>query len=483
MARPAIPPEEVKVLDINAAYHGVRTITLMERAGEAVARFVAEAYPPGSRVAVLCGKGNNGGDGFVAARHLMKGMRPDVFLAEPEDEVTTDLARANLYLVRGVSRPAKYMDPRQYDIFIDAMLGVGLKGRPREPYAGLIRALNRVKKPKVSVDVPSGWPTDLALRPDATVTFHAPKLGMSKKNSGRIVVADIGIPPEAERFCGPGDFSLLPSRRRDAHKGDSGRVLVIGGGPYSGAPAFTGMAAMRSGIDLVFVATPEPAATPVAIYSPDLIVRPLAGSVLGPEHVDGLLRMSEDFDAVAIGPGLGDSKQTALAVQRFVSRCRRPMVIDADAIGACGSKPGVLKGRTAVLTPHAGEFKQLTGKALPADDLDRRAEMVKEAAARLRCTVVLKGPTDVVSDGTYIKLNRTGNDAMTVGGTGDVLTGVISGLVAQKASPFAAARVGVFTAGLAGDLAFEERSYGLVATDVIDKVPIVLRRYLLGMSG
>jgi ADP-dependent NAD(P)H-hydrate dehydratase / NAD(P)H-hydrate epimerase len=481
VARSAIPPEEVKVLDINAAYHGVRTITLMERAGEAVARHILESYPPASRVAVLCGKGNNGGDGFVAARHLMKGMRPDVYLLEPESEVSTDLARANLHLVRGVSRPAKYMDPKQYDLLIDAMLGVGLTGRPREPYASAIKALNRVKKPKVSVDVPSGWPSDLAIVPDSTVTFHAPKLGMTKRNSGKIVVADIGIPPEAERLCGPGDFSLLPSRRRGAHKGDSGKVLVIGGGPYSGAPAFTGMAAMRSGIDLVYVATPEPAATPVAIYSPNLIVRPLAGTVLGPEHVEALLAMSSDFDAVALGPGLGDARQTMVAVQRFVSRCKKPMVIDADALGACGSKPNVLKGRTAVLTPHAGEFKKLTGRTPSADDHEKRAETVREAAAKLRSTIVLKGPVDVVSDGAFVKLNKTGNDAMTVGGTGDVLTGIIAGMVAQKASPFAAARIGVFTAGLAGDLAFEEKSYGLLATDVIDKVPIVLRRYMLGM--
>lgn len=483
MARTAIPPEEVKVLDINAAYHGVRTITLMERAGEAVARYVLENYPSGSRVAVLCGKGNNGGDGFVAARHLMRGMRPDVYLFEPESEISTDLAKANLYLVRGVARPAKYIDMRQYDLFIDAMLGVGLKGSPKEPYATAIKALNRLRKPKVSVDVPSGWPSNQAVLPDATVTFHAPKTGMTKRNSGRIFVADIGIPPEAETFCGPGDFSLLPPRRKHGHKGDSGKVLVIGGGPFSGAPAFTGMAAMRSGIDLVFVATPEPAATPVAIYSPNLIVRPLEGSVLGPEHVDQLIAMSKDFDAVAIGPGLGDARQTLLAVQKFVSRCGRPMVIDADAIGACGSKPSVLKGRTAVLTPHAGEFKKLTGKTVPSDDQEKRAEMAREAAARLRATIVLKGPVDVVSDGTYVKLNKTGNDAMTVGGTGDVLTGVISGFVAQKASPFAAARMGAFTTGLAGDLAFEERSYGLLATDVIDKVPIVLRRYLLGSSG
>jgi NAD(P)H-hydrate epimerase len=194
--------------------------------------------------------------------------------------------------------------------------------------------------------------------------------------------------------------------------------------------------------------------------------------------VDGLLSMSKDFDAVAIGPGLGNARQTVSAVQRFVSKCRKPMVIDADGIAACGSKPSVLKGRTAVLTPHAGEFKKLTKRAVPGDDLVKRAQAVKDAASRMRSTILLKGPVDVVSDGRYVKLNDTGNDAMTVGGTGDVLTGVVSGMIAQRATPFAAARIGVYTAGLAGDLAFEEKSYGLLATDVIDKIPIVLRRYL-----
>jgi len=483
VAKQAIPSVEVKVLDINASYHGVRTITLMEKAGKVVADHVLDSYPPNSRVAVICGRGNNGGDGFVAARHLLRNMRADVFLVESESAITTDLSRSNFNLVRGVSRPARFMDVKQYDVVVDAMLGVGLRGRPREPYASVIRSLNRTKKPKVSVDVPSGWPSDLAIRPSTTVTFHAPKTGMTRKNSGKIVVADIGIPPDAERYCGPGEFSLLPSRRKDSHKGDSGKVLVIGGGPYSGAPALAGMAAMRSGIDLIFVATPEPAATPVSIHSPNLIVRPLKGDILGPEHVQGLLTMSKDFDCVAIGPGLGDARKTINAVQRFISKCRKPMVIDADAISACGSKPQILRGKTGVITPHAGEFRKLTGKTVPGEDYEKRSQMVKDAAAKLRMVIVLKGPQDVVSDGKYVKFNKTGNDAMTVGGTGDVLTGLIAGLIAQKASPFAAGRMGVFGAGLAGDLAFEEKSYELLATDVIDKIPIVLRRYLMAVGN
>ena len=480
MSAPSIPPEEVRVLDINSSYLGVRTVHLMERAGEAVAKYVTDNYRPGSRVAVVCGKGNNGGDGFVAARHLSDAMQAHVFLVESEKEVTSDIARANLHMVPGEIRRAEAIDAKQYDVLVDAMLGVGLKGRPREPYAGIIKVLNGSRRPVISVDVPSGWPSELQVRPEATITFHAPKVGMTRANSGKIVVADIGIPKEAGLYCGPGEFALLPHRRKDSHKGDAGRVLVVGGGPYTGAPAFTGMAAMRSGVDLAFVATPEASALPVSIYSPNIIVRPLPGDIICQEHVGILLELSEEADVVAIGPGLGDAKDTMEAVRRFVSKCRKPLVIDADAIGACGARPHVLRGKTGVITPHAGEFRKLTGKSVPAEDGEKRMELVEDAASRLHMTIVLKGAVDVISDGTYIRLNRTGNSAMTVGGTGDVLTGVVAGILAQKATPFAAGRIGAFTAGVAGDLAFEEKSFGLLATDVIDKVPLVLRRYILG---
>ncbi len=478
MVGKAIPAEEVRVLDINAEHLGVRTISLMERAGAAVASFVSENSPPDARIAVVCGKGNNGGDGFVAARYLSRRHTVGVFLMEPVESTQSDISRTNLDMVMEIARPAEAMDLKQFEVVVDAMLGIGLAGRPREPYASMIKAVNSSRKQVVSVDVPSGWPTDMRVRPDVTVTFHAPKVGMTKKNSGRIVVADIGIPKDAETYCGPGEFCLVPPRRQDAHKGDAGRVLVIGGGPYTGAPAFAGMAAMRSGVDLTFVATPEPSALPVSIYSPNMIVHPLPGEIVAERHVDALLAWAKEADAVAIGPGLGAAKETMAAVQRFIQRCETPMVIDADAIGACGLRPQVLRKKRAIVTPHAGEFKKLTRKA-PPDEPEGRAAAVEEAAASLGVTIVLKGPVDVISDGEYVKLNRTGNSAMTVGGTGDVLTGVIAGILAQGASPFAAARVGTFATGVAGDLAFEEKSFGLLATDVIDKVPFVIRRYLM----
>jgi len=476
--RAAIPPEEVKVLDINSSYLGVRTITLMENAGAAVAKHVLGSLRGGGRVAIVCGKGNNGGDGFVAARYIATAStQVDLFLVEPESDVSSDISRANLERARECLKPIGQFEPRGYDVIVDAMLGVGLQGRPRDPYAKYIRIINQSKRTVVSVDVPSGWPSDLQVAPSATVTFHAPKTGMTPKNSGKIVVEDIGIPQEAELYCGPGEFSLLPRRSKDAHKGDAGRVLVIGGGPYTGAPAFTGMAAMRSGADLTFVSTPESSALPVAIYSPNIIVRPLPGDILDESHVDDLVDFSKGVDVVAIGPGLGNDSQTIEAVQQIIKKIDRPLVVDADAIGACGAKRDILRGKLGVITPHAGEFKKLTGKTLPVDDIDRRADEVLRAASALRMTVLLKGPIDVVSDGAHVKLNRVHNDAMTVGGTGDVLTGAVAGFMAQKASPFTAARLGAFTVGLAGSLAFEERSYGLLATDVIEKIPLVVRRY------
>ncbi|UCE45939.1 MAG: NAD(P)H-hydrate dehydratase [Methanobacteriota archaeon] len=479
VVRSAIPPEEVKVLDLNARHLGVRTIELMENAGAVVARHVLDGYPAADSVGVLCGRGNNGGDGFVAARYLSNDKRVTVFTLEEPSESMSDLTMENLSKVRGLSKNIVAFSAKEHDVVVDAMLGIGLRGRPREPYAKTIRNLNRSRKRVVSVDVPSGWPSDLSVRADATVTFHAPKKGMNRKNSGRIVVADIGIPDEAEKYCGPGDFSLLPARKPDARKGDAGRVLVIGGGPYTGAPAFAGMAAMRAGADLAFVATPEPAALPVAVYSPSLIVRSLEGERLSEDHVTELLTLSRSVDVVAIGPGLGSASETIRGVQRFVQRCAKPMVIDADAIHACGAQPQILRKKSAVITPHAGEFRRLTGKALGTDDPLKRGERVKEGATKLRATILLKGQVDVISDGTYIKLNRTGNNALAVGGTGDVLTGLVASLIAQGAQPFHAARIGAFAMGLAGDLAFEEKSYGLVATDVIEKIPIVLRRYEL----
>jgi NAD(P)H-hydrate epimerase len=477
-----ITATEMRVLDRNAQYFGVSILDLMEAAGKAVADAARDAFgASGRNVLVLCGTGNNGGDGLVAARHLAKEARVTVLLARSADQFTTDEARTNFERLRDVQILAG-LDRSEdaiakADLLIDALLGIGTEGALREPFASLIRQVNASGKPVLSVDVPSGFAADLAVRPAATVALHDVKEGMTPENSGRIIVADIGIPPKVARTIGPGEFVLYPIPRAGSHKGQNGRVLIVSGGPFTGAPALVAYGALGIGADLVHIATPALAASVVASYSPTFIVHPLVGHRLMREDLRQVLDLTAKADAVAIGPGLGDVEGTLEAIRDIVRQVTLPMVIDADAIHAVASEPKVLAGKRAVITPHSREFKVLTGKALP-DSPDERAEPVREASRALGVTILLKGPVDIVSDGTRVTFNYTGNPGMTVGGTGDVLCGVVAGFIAKGMSSYDAARLGAFANGYAGDLAFKEKSYGLTATDVAEHLGHVLNEFL-----
>jgi NAD(P)H-hydrate epimerase len=470
-----IEREEVQVLDINSEFLGVPTEVLMENAGWALAQEITSRFGSGLRIAILCGKGNNGGDGFVAARALTKSNRVRVFLALPPSEIGTPEARINFEKVEELHKVYSGEDLSGYDVLVDALLGVGSRGEPKGAYADIVKAINASGRPVVSADVPSGLGSALAVRPSLTVTFHDRKTGMDEAGCGEIVVADVGIPADAERFVGPGDLVHYPVPSPDAHKGQNGRLLVIGGGPYTGAPALAAMAAYRVGADLVFTACPESASGIVASFSPNLIVEPLKGRRLAPEHVEQLVIMAEGMDAVLLGPGLGDDPATLEAVRSFIARCHAPMVLDADAIKAVGGHLEILRNKTGVLTPHHRELELLVGHPVPSE---ARTEFAKELAKATGWTVLLKGRVDLITDGRQVKMNRTGNPGMSVGGTGDVLAGITAGLLAKRAVPFNAARISAFINGSAGDLAFEKNSYGLVATDLLERIPQVLRRSL-----
>lgn len=478
MAKRAISTDEVRVLDTNSAYLGVPTLKLMENAGIAVSRNLRTEFKRASKIAVVCGRGNNGGDGFVAARHLAsEGLDVAVFLAEPEQEISTEIAKLNFEKVRSLSRPASEFRPNDWDVIVDALLGVGVKGKIREPYRSLIKRMNQGRKPIISVDVPSGWPEEPSVRARMTVTFHAPKLGMEKAKCGKLVVADIGIPPEAETHVGPGEFVYYPRPERNSHKGDNGRILVVGGGPFTGAPALAGMGAMYAGADLAHIAVPKPAAIPVACYSPNLIVHPLSDDVLVTQDSDKIKNLWKKSDAMVIGPGLGDDSRSKHAASELIRRCPLPMVVDADALDAVRANPRIITGKNVVLTPHKGEFERLTGIRL-SEDLEKRGAQVCQAARKMGSIIIVKGRIDLVSDGKTVTKNKTGNEAMTVGGTGDVLSGICGCLLSKGMDPFHAARLAVFLNGAAGDLAFQEKGYGLLASDVAEKIPYILRRYL-----
>jgi len=469
--------EEVRVLDVNAEYLGVPTETLMENAGWTLAQEITSRYGEGLHVAILCGSGNNGGDGFVAARALTKSNRVRILLASPPADIRTLEARTNFEKVEELHRVYAADDLKAYDLLVDALIGIGARGEPNERLAAMITAMNESGRPVVSVDIPSGLGSHTAVRPAVTVTFHALKAGMSAESCGEIVVKDIGIPADAENYLGPGELLHYPVPAPDTHKGDNGRVLVIGGGPYTGAPALAGLAAYRIGADLVFLSCPENVRSTIASYSPNLITMPYPGDRLTDGSVEILLPLMQKVDAVLIGPGLGDDPVTLRAIRTLIERCSRPMVLDADALKAIAGRLDLLRGKKGVLTPHRREMEILTGSAVPTEPNALR-ELAANVAAASGWTVVVKGRVDLVTDGNSTKLNRTGNPGMTVGGTGDVLSGITAGLLAKGATPFNAARMATYVNGSAGDLSFEKFSYGLLATDLLDRIPQVLRKGL-----
>jgi NAD(P)H-hydrate epimerase len=473
-----IDSERMGVVDHNAAALGVSLKQLMESSGNAVAREVREVASAGDSVAVVAGRGNNGGDGLVAARFLGE-MEITVHLLGRAPAIKTEIARENWETlvdcdatVHEVTGDLALGDP---DVVVDAMLGTGVTGALRDPERSAAERVNTADATVVAVDVPSGVDADtgdavgVAVDADRVVTFHDQKPGLADRDD--VTVADIGIPAAAERLVGPGDRRVL-DRPADGHKGDFGRVLVVGGGPYAGAPALTALAALRAGADLAFVACPEQVAEAVQGYTPDLIVDPLPGDRLEPRHVPELInRVAErDIDAVVLGPGLGGATETREAVAAFLGEYGGRAVVDADALAVV---PELATDATLLCTPHRGELREMGGPGV--EDPDGEAEKVAAFAADLGATLLVKGPHDAVTDGETTRVNRTGNPGMTVGGTGDVLAGVCGALLSVQA-PVTAGALAAYATGAAGDRVVEERGHGLLASDLPEHVSEVLWR-------
>jgi len=371
------------------------------------------------------------------------------------------------------------------DVIVDSLIGIGFSGKLKSPYKEMVEAINNSEGFKIAVDVPSGFDPNRkkfdgeVVKADLTITFHKSKRGFENASEylGELKTCPIGIPPEAEIFAGPGDvFMTARKRPPDAHKGDFGRLLVIGGSEtYSGAPALTGMAAYASGVDLVYVAAPEAAASIIAGFSPSLITVKLKGNKLAKRNLDVVAPFLEKVDAVAIGPGLGAHSETFEAVNiilRQVEDIGLPVLVDADALKAFAGEKRKMK-TDSVFTPHQGEFKILTG-GKPKGDIYDVGEKVRKEASNIGATILLKGNTDVVSDGLYVRYNRTGNPGMTVGGTGDVLSGIVAGLMSKKAPSFNAAVAGAFINGAAGDSVYAEKGYHLKPSDLITEIPKII---------
>ena len=503
--REPLSAEEARALDLNAEHLGVSRQLLMESAGKAVADEVARRVKvEGARVVVVAGTGNKGGDGFVAARHLAsRGAKVVVVLLGDEGGIATREARANWEALKSMDLSVELATVRDSaelvkveelivgaDVVVDALLGTGVRGEVREPYRSAVRLMNSSRGLKVAIDLPTGLHPDTgevlgeAFRADVTVTMHRAKKGMVGRGdlTGEVVEAEIGIPPEAEVYVGPGDVALaLRPRRPDTHKYDYGVVVVVGGSPtYAGAPALAAMAALKAGCGLSVVLAPRTAAHAIKQYSPDIIVVPLDCDELSRRGLEGSVEASrflERCSVIVVGPGMGVGEGAREAVAYVLERWRRArVVVDADGLRALRGLEGALKGVDAALTPHRGEFRALFGYE-PPRDLEGGVEAARREAHRLGCTLVLKGHLTVVTDGRRVKVNREGNPGMAVGGVGDVLSGLIAGLMAQGVETFRACAAATFLNGRAGNRAASVKGYHFTAMDVLESLPYVMREF------
>jgi hydroxyethylthiazole kinase-like uncharacterized protein yjeF len=489
-----ITSREMRALEVNAEYFGVSLLQLMENAGRNVALEIASRFPREQRVAIFCGLGGNGGDGFVAARHLLSmGFKVSVILAGKGTNIRHEAALKNWGAFQSLRESIPIQEATDSsaipkvdaEIVVDAMLGTGTKGKLKPPITQIVEYINTLNAFKIAVDVPTGIDSDTgevlgnAVKANVTVTFYKAKTGLhdAKKYVGELVVRDIGLPEELEKFAGPGDVFLAKKPRpASAHKGDFGRLLVIGGSEvFSGAPALVSLAALRTGVDIAYLAAPAKTAYAVSSVSPNLITLKLKGNHLSPGNMAVLTPYLEMVDAVVMGPGLGlhaETREFVKACVLAIESAGKPLLLDADGLKAFAEFKRALKV-PLVLTPHAGEYAILTGRKL-SESFEERITEVQETAAELKAVILLKGQVDMVCSAKRVKLNFTGNPGMTVGGTGDVLSGIVGALLAQKTDPFEAAVAGAFVNGAAGDLVASDKGYHLVATDLLEWLPRVL---------
>jgi hydroxyethylthiazole kinase-like uncharacterized protein yjeF len=489
-----ITSRDMRALETNAEYFGISLLQLMENAGRNIAQEIMARFSKEKTVLIFCGLGGNGGDGFVAARHLLAaGYEARVVLVGRSRDVSHEAALKNLLELQSLQGSVPVLEVTDStlipkvtaDVIVDALLGTGTKGKLKPPIAQVVEYINSLSGFKIAVDVPTGIDSDTgdvlgtAVKADLTITFHKAKAGLekAKKQVGKLAVADIGLPAEMEGFAGPGDVLLAKKPRGStAHKGDFGRLLVVGGSEvFSGAPTLVAFAALRTGVDIVYLAAPEKTAYAIAAMSPDLITVKLGGNNLNPRNIETLKPYLRMVDAVVVGPGLGLNPETAKFVKAFVEeveKAGKPLLLDADGIKAYAKFKRALKV-PLVLTPHAGEYTILSGEKLPEKQKDRIAT-IQKTAKQLGAVLLVKGKVDIVCDSKRTKVNFTGNAGMTVGGTGDVLSGVVGGLLAQKVDAFEAAVAGAFVNGAAGDFVASEIGFHMVATDIIEWIPKVL---------
>jgi hydroxyethylthiazole kinase-like uncharacterized protein yjeF len=513
-----VTSEQMRLLDEETIKRFVPGLTLMERAGQGIFDSVLELAGDAAElcVSIFLGRGNNAGDGLVVARLLAeKGVKCSLFYLHEPKELSPDafknfsklsrlrkkgaIEEVNLFLEGWEDKAIKGL--AECDLIIDALLGTGINSPVRESYAGVIGLINHSGLPVMAVDIPSGINgttgevMGTAVMADITVTMGLPKTGSvfypGKAFTGSLEVVDIGIPPEVIEAAGLDTWVLddkaaladLPHHSPEAHKFERGSLLVVAGSRrYAGAASLSAVSALRTGCGIVYLAGPESIRTVVQSAHPEIIFVSLPETGSGSIAESALKTIFEEirFDAAAIGPGLTTDKETEILVRGFVSRCDKPVLIDADGINAFAGHYEELKtlsmGRPVVISPHSGELRRLTGIDVPSESGDR-ADTLRKLVIGAGITLVHKGaPTLISHAGGRVDVNVHGHPGLATAGSGDVLTGAIAGMLAQGAAPAEAARVGVYIHSRAAEIAAEvtgER--GMLAGDCSASLPAALR--------
>ncbi len=491
---------------------GIPGVVLMENAAKGATEVFMSHYNPSldSEILVICGKGNNGGDGYVMARYLHnRGMKVSVIITGRKSAISGDAA-VNLSVIEKLGiEISEIHDETVFENFtqrlsgcsyiIDGIFGTGLNSPVTGIYKRIIDAINSSKKTVIAIDIPSGVNSDTggimgaAVRADLTVTFGFAKPGHyihpGALLTGRVVTVDIGIPgmisdrlETTHRLIGIDDFrDDLANETPDVHKGTRGHLLVIAGSKgKTGAAALAAMGALRAGAGLVTVGIPASLNSIMECKLTEAMTAPLPETLSGSlsySAFDDILRLADDKTAIAIGPGLSTEDETVRLVCEIIKRCSLPMVIDADALNAISMNPEALDllDNKKIVTPHPGEMGRLAG--LTAKDIQQnRLAISREFAIKRKCNLVLKGAGTIVAEPNgVLNINPTGNPCLATGGTGDVLTGIISGLLARGLKEVKAAKAGVYIHGLAADLYAEKNGgSGMIASDLLDKIPGIM---------
>ena len=511
---PVVTADEMRKIDAITIERFVPGIDLMESAGSGVRDAITARWEPrkGASIVIVCGKGNNGGDGFVVARLLKKdGYGVSVFLLGKAAGLKGD-ALANYKKCRKLRMPVKEIAARNLGdlekaladayVVVDAVFGTGFSGEPKGVAAGAIDAINAADAPVVAVDIASGvdattGQTLQAVAADLTVTMALPKRGHvlhpGRALTGELNVVDIGIPVEVVAENDPGVYFMqpedivgaLPVRPPDAHKWSCGSVAAVCGSTgFTGAAALTSTSALRAGAGLVTLAVPRSLNTIMEVKLTEVMTLPVAETRDGSfslKAATGIKKLIQGADAVAIGPGLSLNRETQQLVRRLVPKIGRPTVLDADGINALAGKAKKLKHLDfpLVITPHAGELSRLTGIDKGVIGMER-IDAARYVATELGLVVLLKGaPTVVAEPQGGVFVNPTGNEGLATAGSGDVLTGVIAGFMAQGIDAIPAACCGAYVHGLAADLLRESMGhYGFLAGEVQDMIPMAIASLL-----